>query len=322
MNQRNLRILAVCGALAAPALTSAPAFAQGGQVIDQSTLARQRQLFDQGNKLYDTGKLAEAEAVYIEAWKLKKSFDVAGNLGNLEADLKKWRPAAEFLSFAIREFPAGGKPGLRDELLKRLGEVRKQVGTLRITVSRPGAEVLVDGTPVGLAPLTDDVYVVAGTHLIEVRIEGASPAQAQVSCAQGQVQEVPINVGGGRGGNRNVIIAGGVVFGLAAIAGGVFTGLWASKGSSASSLYGMVPKNAGCPSGGTSTTGTCSDLVSALNSQATFGSVAIGAFATAGAVGIATLIYGVAGSRGQRTGFVVAPMVTAQSGSLLFKGSF
>jgi hypothetical protein len=324
MNHRNLRILAVCGALAAPALTSAPTFAQG-QVIDAGSLAKQRQLFDQGNKLYDQGKLAEAEAVYLEAWKLKKSFDVAGNLGGLEADLKKWRQAAEFLSFAIREFPAGGKPGLRDALLKRLGEVRAQVGALRITVNRPGAEVFVDGTSIGLAPLSDDVYVQPGSHLVEVRMEGATPAQAQVSCAAGQAQAVPISVeggGGGRAANKTVLIAGGVIFGVAAIAGGVFTGLWASKGSSAKSLAGMVPSGTGCPAGGVGATGTCASVVSALDSQATFGSVAVASFATAGAVGIATLIYGLAGSRGARTGLVVAPTVTAQGGSLLLNGSF
>ncbi len=330
MNQRNLRILAVCGALAVPALTSAPAAAQPaatqGSGIDATSLTRQRALFDQGNRLYDQGKLAEAEAVYLEAWRLKKSFDVAGNLGGLEAELKKWRTAASFLAFALREFPAGGKPAQRDELLKKLGEAQKRVGTLRITVSRPGAEVFVDGTSAGLAPLSDDVYVDAGGHLIEVRIDGVPSGQAQVSCSQGQTQEVPIAVSGGpgagRGANRTVVIAGGVVFGVAAIAGAVFTGLWASKGSSASSLAGMVPKTMGCPPGGTGATGTCGDLVSALSSQATFGSAAVGTFAVAGAVGIATLIYGLAGSRAPRSGLMVAPVVTAQGGSFLLKGSF
>jgi hypothetical protein len=323
MNHRNLRILAVCGALAAPALTSAPAAAQPAPVLDASSLAKQRALFDQGNKLYDQNKLAEAEAVYLEAWRLKKSFDVAGNLGGLEAELKKWRAAAGFLSFALREFPAGGKPGLRDQLLKKLGEVQKQVGTLRITVDRPGVEVFVDGTSAGLAPLSDEVYVEAGTHSVEVRVDGAPVGQAQVACGLGQVQEVPVHVaGGGRGANRSVVIAGGVVFGVAAITGAIFTGLWASKGSSASSLAGMVPKGAGCPVGGTGATGNCGDLVSALNSQATFGSVAVGTFAVAGAVGIATLIYGLAGSRAPRSGLMVAPVVTAQGGSFLLKGSF
>src|ERR1700679_4224184 len=116
MNHTNLRHLAVCLALAAPALTSAPVFAQPAPVttggtptppaIDGDTLARQRQLFDQGTKLLDQKKLDEAELACLAAWKLKKSFDLAGNLGTLEADLKKWRTAAEFLAYALREFPA------------------------------------------------------------------------------------------------------------------------------------------------------------------------------------------------------------------------
>jgi hypothetical protein len=323
MNQRNLRILAVCGALAAPLLTSAPASAQQAQVIDASSLAKQRALFDQGNRLYDQNKLAEAEALYLEAWRIKKSFDVAGNLGGLELDLKKWRAAAGFLSFALREFPAGGKPGMRDELLKKLGEARRQVATLRVTVDRPGAEVFVDGTSAGLAPLSDDVYVEAGTHSVEVRVDGAPVGQAQVACTLGQTQEVPLRVGGGgRGANRAVVVTGAVIFGVAAIAGGIFTGLWASNQSSASSLYNTVQKPFGCPPGGTSGPAVCTNLASDLSAQKTFGGAAIGTFAAAGAVGIATLIYGLAGSRAPRSGLVVAPVVTAQSGSFLLKGSF
>jgi hypothetical protein len=324
MNHQNLRLLAVCAALTVPAVTSAPAWAQPGQAIDANTLTRQRQLFDQGNKLYDVGKLAEAEASYLEAWRLKKSFDVAGNLGNLEADLKHWQRAAEFISYAIREFPAGGKPGLRDELLRRLAEVQKQVGGVRLVINRPGAEVFVDGRSVGTTPLLDNVFLDPGPHQIEVRLDGYPSAQAAVNVVRGQTQEVALNLAA-RSGNKGVIIGGVVVFGVAAIATGIFGGLYASKGSSASTLAGMVPKGAGggCPPGGTSAPGTCGDLTSALNSQATFGSVAIGTGVVAGAVGIATLIYGLAGSsRGARSSFIVAPVVTAQGGSLQLKGSF
>ena len=55
------------------------------------------------------------------------------------------RAAAEHLSYAIREFPAGGRPGLRDALIKRLADVRRAVGALRIQVNKPGADVLIDG---------------------------------------------------------------------------------------------------------------------------------------------------------------------------------
>jgi hypothetical protein len=321
MNHTNLRILAVCAALAAPALASSPAGAQPAPVINADMLSRQHALFEQGNKAYDQQRLPEAEGFYLEAWKLKKSFDVAGNFGNLEADLKKWRFAAELIAYALHEFPAGGKPAMRENLLKRMAEVQQHVGGFRIQVNRPGAEVFVDGVSVGTSPLSEEIWVEPGNHLVEARLPDFAPTQMNASCVAGPVVDVPVVIRG-KGANRSVVIAGAVITGVAAIAGGVFTGLWASKGSTASSDNAKVPKNAPCPVGGIGATGNCASVVSALNSQATFGSVAVGTFAAAGAVGIATLIYGLAGSRSARSAIVVTPIVTAQSGGLSVGGSF
>jgi hypothetical protein len=309
--------------LALATLASATASADEPQVIDANVLAQQRQIFDQANKLYDAQKLPEAEAAYLEAWKLKRSFDVAGNLGNLEADMKKWRPAAEYLSYAIREFPAGGKPDVRDKLLKRLAEVEKEVAKLRISVNRTGAEVFVDGTSVGLAPIANAVYVDPGAHVVEARLEGYPPSQVSVEASKEGALDVAVNLEP-KGANKTVIIAGGAAAGALAILGAAFTGVWASKGSSASKLAGMVPHNAPCPPDGTGATGTCADLKSALASKATFGSAAVGTWALAGAVGVGTLVYGLAaGARGPRTsGLVVAPGAWAHGGGVLLSGSY
>jgi hypothetical protein len=323
MRQPSLKILAVCAALAAPALASTPAAAQQPPVINADVLARQRALFDQGNKAYDQGRQAEAEGFYIEAWKLKKSFDVAGNLGNLEADLKKWRFAAELLAYALREFPAGGKPALREDLLKRQAEVLQHVGALRITVSRPGAEVFVDGVSVGTSPLPAEVYVEFGNHLVEARAPDLPPGQVNASCSKGPPTDVNV-VLHGKGANKGVVVAGAVVTGVAAVVGGVFTGLWAGKGSDAKNLAKQVPTNNACTPGGGSPqpNATCTSLVSDLNTQATFGSVAVGTFVAAGVVGLATLTYGLVGARNARTALTVSPVVTAQGGGLFVGGSF
>ena len=51
--------------------------------------------------------------------------------------------------------------------------------------------------------------------------------------------------------------------------------------------------------------------------------MALYSFVGAGAVGLATVVYGLAGGgRAARTGLVVAPAVTAQSGGLFVSGSF
>jgi hypothetical protein len=324
VHPRPLRAAVVCAALALATFASATASAdEPPQVIDANVLAQQRQIFDQANKLYDAQKYPEAEAAYLEAWKLKRSFDVAGNLGNLEADMKKWRPAAEYLAYALREFPAGGKPDVRDKLLKRLAEVEKEVGKLLISVNRTGAEVFVDGTSVGLAPIANVVYVDPGAHVVEARLEGYPPAQAKVDAAKEATVDVAVHLEP-KGANKTIIIAGGAAAGALAIIGAALTGVWASKGSSASKLAAMVPHNAPCPPDGTGATGTCADLKSALGSKATFGSAAVGMWVAASAVGVGTLVYGLAaGARGPRTsGLVVAPGAWAHGGGVLLSGSY
>jgi hypothetical protein len=104
----------------------------------------------------------------------------------------------------------------------------------------------------------------------------------------------------------------------------VFLGLSASAGSTASSDNAKGPTPAGCPVGGAGATGVCANVVSALDNKATFGNVGVWSLVGAGVVGVGTLIYGLtgSGSRGGRSGLVVAPVVTAQGGGLLVGGSF
>ena len=292
-----------------------------------AVLTRSRQLFTQGNKLYDEGKLPEAQAAYLAAWQLKKSYDVAGNLGNVEADMKHWRKAAEYLSYAIREFPAGGSPRLRDNMISRLTEAQKYVGQLRFQV-RAGAEIFVDGASIGVAPIQNEVYADPGTHGIEARLEGFPPAQATVTTARGRIDTVPLTfVAPVTGPNKKIVIAGAVIAGAAAIAGGAMLGLYAAKGSDASSLYTKIrgPSNTGLcmEAGQTQTNPDCSSLISDLNAKATFGTTGVVLLSTAGAVGLATLIYGLAaGSRGARTSLVVAPVLTGDNRGVVVQGSF
>jgi hypothetical protein len=316
--------LAACVALAGPALASTVARADEPAVVDADLLAQQRQIFDRANKLYDAHKLPEALAAYMDAWNLRHTFDVAGNLGNLEADLERWRPAAEHLAFAVREFPAGGKPSARDKLLERLAEAEKHTGHLRVQVNRTGAQVFVDGAPAGLAPIAGFVYVDPGPHVVEARLDGYAPLRENVIADKERTDDVPLTFPTKSGANRTVIIVGGAVAGASAVAGAVLAGLWASKGSSATSLAGQVPRSAPCPLDGTGATGTCGSLASALRARAAFGDGAVGAFVAAGAVGAATLVYAlVAGPRGPRTtGLWATPLVSPTAGGVLVGSSF
>jgi PEGA domain len=333
MTKHPLHLLAVCAAVitCAPALTSHPALAQ--QPDDAAKLAQSRAYFDQANKLFDAGQYPQAEQAYLAAFNLKKSYDVAGNLGMIEADLNHLRSAAEHLAYAIQEFPAGGRPGLREALLKRLTEVRRSIGAFRIQVNKPGAEVLVDGKSIGLTPIQGEIFVEPGPHAIEVRLDGFTPVPVSLTAVKGQTNDVPVTlepvvvVVPVAGANKKVLIAGGVVGGAAIIAGAALMGLSASKGSSATSLFNTFHMPTGCPPP-SSATGNCATLASDLNAKATFGNAGLGLLVAGGVVGVATLIYGVASPRATTapapatTGLRVLPVVTGEGGGLLVNGTF
>ncbi|WP_438008009.1 PEGA domain-containing protein [Sorangium sp. So ce321] len=195
MNCRSLAVLFTAATLiAAPDIAVAqPAAPQEAPASAAEAAKRADASYRQGLRLYSDGKYAEAEAALQSAWELNPTFDVAYNLGNTEYKLKKHREAAQYLSFALRHWPlmkAAAKLKVTAE--QRLAESRAQVGAVRVTVGVAGAEVLVDGKAVGRAPLEGEVFVDAGEHRVEARLEGYAPANETVKVAKGGSAEVAL----------------------------------------------------------------------------------------------------------------------------------
>ncbi|WP_437623729.1 PEGA domain-containing protein [Sorangium sp. So ce1151] len=197
MNCRSLAVLFTAAALiAAPDIAVAqPAAPEEAPPSAAEAAKRADASYRQGLRLYSDGKYAEAEAALQSAWELNPTFDVAYNLGNTEYKLKKHREAAQYLSFALRHWPlmkAAAKLKVTAE--QRLAESRAQVGAVRVTVGVAGAEVLVDGKAVGRAPLEGEVFVDAGEHRVEARLEGYAPVSETVKVAKGGSAEVALAI--------------------------------------------------------------------------------------------------------------------------------
>src|SRR6185436_6743274 len=79
------------------ALVSAPARAQSNPADGE----RASQLFKKGKAAYDSRKFEDALRIYMEAWSLKQSPDIAANLAATETELGKHRDAAEHFAFAL-----------------------------------------------------------------------------------------------------------------------------------------------------------------------------------------------------------------------------
>lgn len=152
------------------------------------------ELYRQGNDAYKQNRLKDAYNFYREAWNLKKSYDIAGNLGAVELAINLPRDAAEHLLHSLRQFPANGKPEARDKTRQRLEEALKQIGTIVIKTSVDGADILIDGKSIGKAPLDQEVFVEPGARRIEAKFEGYESAQQQLQVAKGSTHQVTLKL--------------------------------------------------------------------------------------------------------------------------------
>lgn len=315
---RTISRTVMCGALVSTLLVLAPT----AHAADE-TSQRVTDLYKQANALYDQKKLSEAEALYVQAWNLKKSYDLACNLGAIELDLSKPRAAAEYLAYALREFPAGGKTSARVQIEGRLQKARSQVGTLRVHVSVPNARVIVAGQTVGSSPLANDVFVEPGSVTVEATLPGYETARQVTQVNKDSAAEITLTLERTKRSKLPVFVVGGV--GLAALGiGGSFIGIAESKKSEAKAL--SIETNHACPVLDPAPKGKCKDLTSAASSEDTFGNIGIASMAVAGAAAIGVVTYLLwPDSHGHTVSartLRVLPTASATSGGLFVVGSF
>lgn len=326
----------LCGAFAALVCATGDSFAQ--PTADPNK--RATELYKKGNEFYDKSKWADAENMYRAAFDLRQTFDIAGNLGDTEMIMGKPREAAEHLSFAIRNFPADGKPAQREALRKRLQEAANLIGTVNVSVSVPGAEVLLDGKSLGKAPLDHEYYVDRGDHVIEAKMAGYEPAKESFKASVGTkhdikftLKEVPkpkappppkTDEGGGIFAGRSlpILIAGGAVT-VVGIAVGAGTAAAANgKASDADALIaGMAPNACAAPAG----LAACAELVDTRKSQDTLANTSMAAFVVGGVAGLATAGYFFFWPKpksGKSASVRPVPVVTANQGGLWVNGTF
>ena len=323
-----LMTFAVTASRPSPAAAAGPATAPG-KTTDEADA-----LFNKGAAAFDAGKPEQAYELYLAAWKLKQTHDIAGNLAQVELALGKKRDAAEHIAFALAHFPPTVKSERREGMSKVLDGLRKDLGVLRIHVSVADARVALDRMPIGLAPLSDEVFVDPGAHVIEATLKGYKLARAQVDAAKGSAQDVTLTLDGlsdtpplppttGSDPGKPVIITGAVLGGVGLVLGAVFAGVSKADADDAATKRAAmlaVGVTAAC---GPTPSAACQSAQSALQGRATFGNAAAWSFIAAGAVGAGTLVYALAAPRASKTsGVRAAPLVVANGGGVVLQGEW
>jgi hypothetical protein len=302
---------------------------------DRAASDRADELTKQALALAKADRWKEAEPVIREAWSLKQSYDIAGNLGIIENHLSEWPDAAEHLRYALRTFPANGKPEQKKLLELTLANALPHVAAVKIVANVDKADVLVDGRSVGVTPLAESVFVGPGRRGVEVKRQGYVDAMQDVDAPQGGSVEVALTLHAEAPPLSRpplgVVIAAGVL-GAGGIAAGA--GLTVAANSNAadaatrrSTLGGAGNACAGNPAGMVVT--NCTALHNDGAKQTSLSNGAVGAFVAGGvlaAVGVGLGVWTLTGRKdaGKRSAWSlkVAPTAGMGEGGVVVVGQW
>lgn len=182
------RFLFAALALSAIELSSPAARAE----TTASETARVTQLFKSGKAAFAKGDMAEAERLFSEAFAIRKSADIAANLGQSELEQQKYRSAAEHFQWALVNLLPSATDAQRKAIETGLSRASAEVALLRLDIKPDGSDVLVGERNLGKSPIAGGVYVDPGEVIVSVKHDGYVSMDKRVVAAKGSEQPLEI----------------------------------------------------------------------------------------------------------------------------------
>jgi Tfp pilus assembly protein PilF len=145
------RPLAVAFLLALTTFGTPSARAQGA---DEESTKAARARFQEGVEYYDKGQYEKARAAFLQAYALRKHPAVLLNLA--QSSLKsghQLEAVRDFQQF-LRE-STSISASQRSDAERGINEARQKLGRIEVVSAPTGAEITIDNTAVGTAPLSD-----------------------------------------------------------------------------------------------------------------------------------------------------------------------
>jgi hypothetical protein len=149
-------------------------------------------LIRSANQAVDDGRYADARDAWLRIWELDRSRVAACNIGELSVRIGDMPIAAEFLAICVRRAQEDPEPERQREEghVLSLARARQAVGTLTFRV-RDGADITVDGRPLGRAPLDHEVFVAPGSHRVRA-VQGGELGEVAVEVPAGAERRVDV----------------------------------------------------------------------------------------------------------------------------------
>ncbi|MDC3956934.1 PEGA domain-containing protein [Polyangium jinanense] len=290
--------------------------------------AEAERLFAQGAKAAKANHWAEARDHFRDALEIVEHPQILAQLGRAEFELGENRNAAEHLTRFL-----GTATDVSDEdrhlAEAMLARAKSRVGILRVTVTVPGAELLVDGKSIGIAPSWEPVFVDVGHREIEARRVGRASAHRTLEVEPGKTYEVELSLEQTPSvapASRSRLFLGGIAAGTVLAGAGtalaIFSGM---KGTESKQAWVDADAAGNAPDSCKQGTGPfCRHVIGLEEQQRRLAIASIGTFVAAGAIAGATGLYYGLGRRRADSGGSVAfvPFWEATSAGLVVSGTW
>lgn len=144
------------------------------------------ELIKQGFQLRLQGKNVDALELFNRAHAISPSGKTLGQIGAVEAALRRWLDAETHLMDALGRHDAWTDlPKNREMLEKTLADVRQQIARVRL-VGTAGAEISIEGKRIGVLPIPDPVRVPAGTLRVRATASGRQVLEKELTARGGK----------------------------------------------------------------------------------------------------------------------------------------
>jgi hypothetical protein len=194
--------------------------ASTGQAEPPPEGARAR-LENAATEAVEQGLYADARNTWLAIWELVPDRIAACNVGQLSLRIADMTRAAEFLTICVRDAPERVDPDARDREDQRvldLAKARQAVTALTVRV-RDGAELTLDGKPIGRAPLDRALFVMPGRHRIRAELRGET-GEVDVDTTAGAERRVWIDLAPPPDKPRTwILVVGGISSGALLVGG-------------------------------------------------------------------------------------------------------
>ncbi len=160
---------------------------------DAAAKERAQALVDEGSALFEAGELPAALEKFNAAYAVFPSPKILFNVGQANRELGRPVEAVK----AYEGFLAGvpdAEPGLTADAHRALAELQAQLGRVRIDCGLPGAELSLDGMPVGRSPLSELLWTTPGHHQVAARHPRAIPVLEDLDVSAGEVHTVVLTL--------------------------------------------------------------------------------------------------------------------------------